>query len=149
MADTYETLNMILVYLFREINYLEEKAIITEEFKDITNNDMHVIEAIGLHQEKNMSTIARSLSVTMGTLTTAMNSLVKKGYVVRKRGEKDKRVVYISLSEKGEKAYLHHEKFHRDMINAIVERLDEEQTEILIQTLQDLSVFLNNWKKTK
>lgn len=147
MSDTYETLNMILVHLFREINYLEEKAIITEEFKDITNNDMHVIEAIGLHQEKNMSTIARSLSVTMGTLTTAMNSLVKKGYVVRKRGEKDKRVVYISLSEKGEKAYLHHEKFHKDMIDAIVERLDEEQTEILVQTLQDLSVFLNNWKE--
>lgn len=149
MADTYETLNMILVHLFREINYLEEKAIITEEFKDITNNDMHVIEAIGLHQEKNMSTIARSLSVTMGTLTTAMNSLVKKEYVVRKRGEKDKRVVYISLSEKGEKAYLHHEKFHKDMISAIVERLDEEQTEILVQTLQDLSVFLNNWKEIK
>lgn len=146
MSDTYETLNMILVHLFREINYLEEKAIITEEFKDITNNDMHVIEAIGLHQEKNMSTIARSLSVTMGTLTTAMNSLVKKGYVVRKRGEKDKRVVYISLSEKGEKAYLHHEKFHKDMIDAIVERLDEEQTGILVQTLQDLSTFLNNWK---
>lgn len=146
MADTYETLNMILVHLFREINYLEEKAIITEEFKDITNNDMHVIEAIGLHQEKNMSTIARSLSVTMGTLTTAMNSLVKKGYVIRKRGEKDKRVVYISLSEKGEKAYLHHEKFHKDMIDAIVKRLDEEQTGILVQTLQDLSTFLNNWK---
>lgn len=33
--------------LFRDIMDIEEKAIITPEFKDITNNDMHVIEAIG------------------------------------------------------------------------------------------------------
>lgn len=147
MADTYDTLNMILVHLFREINNLEEKAIITDEFKDITNNDMHVIEAIGLNDEKNMSTIAGSLSVTVGTLTTAMNSLVKKGYVVRRRGEKDKRVVYISLSEKGKKAYLHHEKFHKEMIDAALQRLDSEKTEVLVQVLKDLAEFLSAWKQ--
>ena len=62
---------------------IEQKVIITPEFKDITNNDMHVIEAIGIGEPKNMSSIARELSVTVGTLTIAMNSLVKKGYVER------------------------------------------------------------------
>ena len=42
-----ETINGVLVYLFNEIWELEERAIITEEFQDITNNDMHVIEAVG------------------------------------------------------------------------------------------------------
>ena len=46
--NTYETINDVLVHLFNEIWELEEKAIITEEYKDITNNDMHIIEAIGL-----------------------------------------------------------------------------------------------------
>ena len=64
---------------------------------------MHVIEAIGIEAPKNMSSIARELSVTVGTLTIAMNSLVKKGYVERTRGLEDRRVVYISLSEKAEK----------------------------------------------
>ena len=45
--DAYKTINDILVNLINEIWELEEKAIITEEFKDLTNNDMHVIEAIG------------------------------------------------------------------------------------------------------
>ncbi len=49
-----------------------------------------------------MSTIAGDLNITVGTLTTAINNLLKKGYVNRKRGEKDRRVVYISLSEKEE-----------------------------------------------
>lgn len=81
--EHYRTLNEVLVRLFRDIMDIEQKAIITPEFKDITNNDMHVIEAIGIGAPKNMSSIARELSVTVGTLTIAMNSLVEKGYVVR------------------------------------------------------------------
>lgn len=101
--DNYGTLNEVLVRLFNDIMDIEQKAIITPEFKDITNNDMHVIDAIGVGTPKNMSTIARELSVTVGTLTIAMNSLVKKGYVMRERSNEDRRVVYISLSEKGKK----------------------------------------------
>ena len=86
--DTYETLNGVLVNLFRDVMNLEENAIITSEYSDITNNDMHVIEAVGLGEPKNMSAIAKLLSVTVGTLTIAMNSLVKKGYVNREREKK-------------------------------------------------------------
>lgn len=42
--DAYRTINDTLVNLFNEIWELEKEAIITEEFKDITNNDMHIIE---------------------------------------------------------------------------------------------------------
>ena len=92
--DTYATLNDALVKLFRDVMDLEEQAIITQEFQDITNNDVHVIQAIGTGEPKNMSMIAKELSVTVGTLTIAMNSLVKKGYVTRERGKEDRRVVY-------------------------------------------------------
>ena len=70
--DTYKAINDILVHLFNEIWELEEKAIITEEYKDITNNDMHIIEAIGLGEGNNMSTIAKKLNITVGSLTTSM-----------------------------------------------------------------------------
>ena len=95
--DNYETFNEVLVRLFRDIMDIEQKAIITPEFRNITNNDMHVIEAIGIGAPKNMSAIARELSVTVGTLTIAMNSLVKKGYVVRARGKEDRRIVYTII----------------------------------------------------
>lgn len=139
--DTYGTLNEVLVRLFRDIMDLEQQAIITSEFKDITNNDMHVIEAIGVDEPKNMSTIARELSVTVGTLTIAMNSLVKKGYVTRQRGKEDRRVVYISLSEKGKKAYEHHAGFHQKMIEGAIAGLSENEIEVLIKAL----TRLNQW----
>lgn len=40
---------------FNHVMDREAVAIITEEFRDITNNDMHIIEAIGVDEPKNMS----------------------------------------------------------------------------------------------
>ena len=93
MEDVYRTINNVLVSLINEIWELEEKAIITDEFRDLTNNDMHVIEAIGTGDGRNMSSIARKLNITVGSLTTAMNGLVNKKYVERSRSEEDRRVV--------------------------------------------------------
>lgn len=145
-VDTYEVLNDILVNLFRDIMNLEERAIITQEFQDITNNDMHVIQVIGTGDPKNMSTIAKELSVTVGTLTIAMNSLVKKGYVTRERGQEDRRVVYISLSEKGRKAYTHHERFHQQMIREVLDGLSPEETEVLLKSLKKLTSWFRSFQ---
>lgn len=141
MENAYNTINHILVNLINEIWVLEEKAIITEEFKDITNNDMHVIEAIGPADSNNMSSIARKLNITVGSLTTAMNSLVNKKYVERRRSEEDRRVVYVKLTKKGMKAYQHHAEYHRKMTEAILAKLDEEELPVLMKTLDALSDF--------
>lgn len=142
--DTYGTLNEVLVRLFRDIMDIEQQAIITQEFKDVTNKDMHVIEAIGVGVPKNMSAIAKELSVTVGTLTIAMNNLVKKGYVTRQRGKEDRRVVYISLSEKGRKAYEHHARFHQEMIEGAVKGLSEDEIQVLIKALTKLNVWFRS-----
>lgn len=145
--DSYNTLNEVLVNLFRDILDIEQKAIITEEFQDITSNDMHVIEAIGVGEPKNMSSIARTLSVTVGTLTIAMNSLVKKGYVFRERGKEDRRVVYISLTERGKAAYEHHAGFHRAMIDSVSKELTPEELEMLVETLTKLNTWFRHWQQ--
>ena len=142
--DTYGTLNEVLVRLFRDIMDIEQQAIITSEFNDLTNNDMHVIEAIGIEEPKNMSTIAKELSVTVGTLTIAMNSLVKKGYVTRQRGKEDRRVVYIFLSEKGRAAYEHHARFNKDMIDGVIGQLSGDEVEALIKALTKLNTWFRS-----
>ena len=133
-------LNEVLVRLFRNINVIEERAICTGDYKDVTANDMHVIEAIDMEEARNMTSVARSLGVTTGTLTIAVNSLVKKGYVERVRSEEDRRVVLVSLSEKGKKAYLHHRQFHEHIIYAIVEELSEEEKVVLEHALVRLEL---------
>ena len=147
--NVYKTINDILVHLFNEIWELEEEAIITEEYKDITNNDMHIIEAVGLGEESTMSVVAKKLGITAGSLTTAVNSLVNKKYLLRIRSEEDRRVVYVRLTEKGKKAYRHHERFHHEMTNAVIEKLDEEEIPILLKTLEGLAEFFRGYKEEK
>lgn len=145
--NSYDTINDTLVNLFNEIWDLEEVALITEEFKDITNNDMHIIEAIGLGEGNNMSAIAKKLSITVGSLTTSMNSLVKKQYAIRVRSKEDRRVVYIQLTEKGVRAYKQHEQFHHNLTEAVIQSLDENELPILVKALSGLSSFFRDLKE--
>lgn len=136
--DSYSQLNEVLVHLFNHTLKIEEESLIRDEFKDISMNDMHIIEAIGDGEAKNMSSIARLVGVTVGTLTIAMNNLVQKGYVVRTRSEKDRRVVLISLDEKGRRAYKRQSPFQMEMVRAMRQGLDEEQCQVLTQALRNL-----------
>lgn len=144
--DHYGTFNDILSNLFQEIMTIEGRELITEEFSDITNNDMHIIEAVGIEEPRNMSTVAAKMMVTVGTLTTAVNGLVKKGYIERIRGEKDRRVVNLVLTEKGKRAYAHHRKFHEDMVEAIMQNISEEEANVLVKALQNIGTFFNTHK---
>ena len=143
--DIYQTINDVLVKLFNEIMDKEQKAIITGEFKDITNNDMHIIESVGLSEPKSMSAVARQQSVTVGTLTIAVNALVRKGYVSRVRSEKDRRVVLLSLTEKGGRAYQHHAQFHEQMVQAVMRHMSEEELRVLAKALDNLSEFFRSF----
>ena len=136
-----ETLNELLVKLFKNIMEIEGKSLITDEFKDLTYNDFHVIEAIGMSEPKSMSTVAKLMNVTTGTLTKAMDGLTDKGYVVRERSKQDKRVVWVCLTEKGKVAYLHHEEFHHRMIDSIKGELNTQETTVLIYSLAKLVDF--------
>ena len=158
----YEAINDVLVNLFNEILDLEERALITPEYKNISVNDMHIMDAVGIREQKNMSTVARALNVTVGTLTIAVNNLVKKGYIQRVRSEEDRRVVLISLTEKGEKAFCHHRDFHEkmvlailqdcqnhflmEMVLAILKDLNVEETEALTRALTKLQKFFRSYQ---
>lgn len=144
--DINLVLNEVLVKLFHNIISIEERAVRTGEYKDISVNDMHVIEAIGMGEPQNMTALAKTLSVTTGTLTIAINGLVKKEYVERVRSEEDRRLVLISLSPKGKKAFAHHQAFHEEMITSITERLSEEEKIILAKALGNTLTFFREKK---
>lgn len=145
--DIYNVLNSILVKIFNDILSIEQKALIIDEFSDITVTDMHIIDAVGNGEARTMSQISKTLEVTMGTLTIGINGLVKKGYVERRRGEKDRRIVYASLTDKGRRAYDHHRQFHKDMVSSVMNGLSEEEAKVLAKTMTKLDNFFEELKK--
>lgn len=145
-VDVYAIIDDLLVNLFNDILDIEKNALIKGEFENITVNDMHIMKAIGLGEGKNMSAIARELNITVGSLTTSMNALVKKKYVVRERSEEDRRIVNIRLTEKGESAYYHHEEFHKKLVEAVVEYVPEEEVPGLTKCLKGVCAFFKSYE---
>jgi DNA-binding MarR family transcriptional regulator len=60
----------------------------------------------------------------------------------------DRRIVNVSLSNKGKLAYRIHEKFHLDMVKAIMNDFNPEEEEILLVALDKLNKHLKDIYKT-
>ena len=136
-----EILNKLLVQLFNDILYIEEKAMKGTAYNDLSMTEVHTIEAIGKEGNRTMGEIAHDLRITVGTLTTSINRLIKKGYAQRKRIEEDRRVVLVNLTEKGEEVFNAHSIFHKEMIDSILEEFAGEDLEVLTKLLGKISRF--------
>ena len=142
-------LSELLVDTFKDILEIERKSLQTGNFSDVSVTEIHTIEAIGVDNIKSMSQVASKLHITVGTLTIAINHLVKKSYVERMKTQRDRRVVQVKLTKKGELAYTNHEKFHLDMVNEIIEGLSHEEEGIFIKSLGKLNLFFKERYKLK
>ena len=94
---------------------------------------------------KNLVKKAAGVSVACA-LTIGMNALVKKGYIIRTRNPKDRRIVFATLTPKGVSAYKHHAAFHKDMIESVMDSLNEEEAAVLTKSLNKLEDFFGQWK---
>jgi len=104
--DEYEKrVNQLMLDIFDRILVTEEKALSKGYFHDLSVAEMHTLEGIGLYSSRTMSETAATLEVTTGTLTVAIDRLVRKGYVERHRDLIDRRVVRIQLTKRGKLAY--------------------------------------------
>jgi len=139
--DIHESINEILVRLFANILDIEEICLRRGEFTDLSISEMHVIDNIGVGYERNMSDTAKNLKITSGTLTTAIDNLIKKGYVQRHRSDEDRRVVKIKLTDKGVEAFKAHEEFHKDLVSSALHELNEQEGHLLEKVLSNIDVF--------
>jgi DNA-binding MarR family transcriptional regulator len=136
-----KSLNDILVRLFANVLNIEEKCLKKGEFSNLSIKEMHIIDSIGINREPSMSETAKELGITSGTLTIAVDNLIRKGYVERRRSKEDRRVVLIKLTEKGIRAYKAHEDFHKDLVASVLEVLDEKEAELLVKVLSNIDEF--------
>jgi len=132
----------LMLEIFEKILVTEEKALSKGNFSDLSVAEMHTLEGIGLYESKTMSETAAALEITTGTLTVAIDRLVRKGYVERQRDPNDRRVVRIRLTKKGKLAYRMHNKFHTLLVDRLTDPLDEEEKQILLNVLENIAQFV-------
>ncbi|MDD4213164.1 MAG: MarR family transcriptional regulator [Bacilli bacterium] len=140
MTKVKSTLNELLVNVFNYIVNIEG-IILKNRGLPISMNEMHVLEAIDKAENATMSQIANSLLITAGTLTIAINRLVKKGYVIREHGDTDRRKIFVTLTEKGQEVKKIHDEFHREMIDHVIGQMNITEESELLQALDNLQTY--------
>ena len=142
----HQQVNTFLVDIFGQINKLEQRALATGLNDDVSVTEMHIMEKIGQAGSSRMTDIARALGVTLATLTVACDRMQRKDLIERTRAEKDRRVVMVSLTAKGQAAWQYHEKFHQDLIDAALADMSEDEQKALSHALEKLGDFLSTYE---
>jgi DNA-binding MarR family transcriptional regulator len=66
----------------------------------LTGPQLMVLHQIGKSNELIVTEIAKHISLSQATVTTILDRLEQQGFITRKRGQSDKRKVYIEASQK-------------------------------------------------
>lgn len=130
MKDKNAPFNQLYVDMFNLVLRVEELSVQVQTKKNLTLGEMHTIEGIGAVR-RTMTELAGIMNVTVSTLTVTIDRLVKKGYVKRERSEKDRRVVWISLTRQGAIMLKAHTRMHMRMVREAIRGLTDEQLEAL------------------
>ena len=136
-----------LLRIFDNVLLTEGMALSKGYFSDLSIAELHTLNAIGPYDARTMTETANILGITIGTLTVAIDRLVKKKYVERQRDTKDRRIVRISLTRQGKLAYLMHSKFHRVLVKRIMDPLTEEERKILTRAVNEIDSFVDEQYK--
>ena len=140
-----EILNDYFLHSALHLLTLEEQCLRRRCAKDLSIRELHVIEAVAalLEGGKNtMAEIARYLHLSPASLTTAVNVLVRKEYLIREYSAVDRRVIYVRLTEKGREANRAYLDFEREMIAEITKNIDEASADAMIDALLRMSEYL-------
>ncbi len=136
-----EMINTLLVKLFNQIIDIEEMYLLDRGVNDISLSELHLLEKICSFTNPTMSEIAKRATLTNGTVTTAVKRLEKKGYLMRKQDENDRRIMRVYVTNKGLQVERIHHDFHDEMVARVCEDTDALNNDMLINALRNLSYF--------
>lgn len=127
------------IYSSLYLEYLKEYTI----NNDINRTQLRALVFVKKNGDISMSDLCERLNIEKGSLTTMVDDLAKKGYILRSRDTKDRRKYILSLTDNGESVAI-------DFIEKLGEKLEERflrLTEIdrrnFIQAIGTLEELLN------
>lgn len=136
LSSTFD--NIMTMLSVKEERELKKKLPV-----DLTVNEAKILYSIISAKSRPTPTVvAKKLNVTKGTLTTNIDKLVNKGYVVRMISGSDARVTYLILTKLGKEAVAIYQDFHDSIIDAVDIKLDAYEKSLLLIALSKIEDIL-------
>ncbi len=143
--DSYsDFLSELLERTYYSVIQIEEHMVKGAKSLNLSIGEIHLIEAVAKGQEegKTISELSEMQSISLPSVTLAINKLVKKGYVIKSKSPQDGRVVNVTLTKRGQKVNNVHQHFHKLMIASVTDALSQEELDAMVKGIVKLNEFL-------
>jgi DNA-binding MarR family transcriptional regulator len=120
---------------------LRKMGVYKHKKHELSNADITLLFSVWFGPEDGIkpSEIAQRLEVTLPAITHKMNSLVDEGYLTRRESEKDQRVNYVLLTEKGRNYINAISDSYYSCMQTIIDHLGERDTAVLFRVLRKIT----------
>ena len=107
-------------FLINKVNFLSGRIFnkLMKEHKnlDINHAQGKILFVISRYKELSINDLCKELSLSKSTLTSMLDRLEDKGYILKRSSEKDKRITLISNTEKADESI--------DIFNDVITRMN-------------------------
>lgn len=126
----------LLMHELMKINNAIFKETDYSYFLSLCEQDITIISQVHSFAPITAKEISDKLRIPKTTVVTAVARLEKRGFIVRKIDEEDRRRRFLYLTEMGEKAHHQHMQYEEKYIGAFARLWEEEDRELLIEVLR-------------
>lgn len=121
-----------------------EKKLLENDMDDLIPSHGNILTALYENNEKlTMKRIAEIIGKDKSTVTPLISKLLSLGYIKKEKDEKDKRITYISLTNKGREIRTKYNNISSEVYKTAYKGFSKEEKEIFLNLLKRLN---NNFK---
>lgn len=142
MEKHEKMIDQVLVHLFQDLLRIEERTL-QKQCPGLSMREIHIIAAVcdAQDDDNTMTVLAATLRITVGSLTVAVATLIRKGYLQRQQSTLDKRRVHVIPLPPALEVEKAHREFHRRMVEAVTQAIPAEQLDVLIAGLRGINDY--------
>lgn len=115
----------------------------------ITNDQHYTLRYIHKAGTCTSTELAEVFDVKRSAITAIVNRLTEKELIKRTRDENDRRVLYLTLSDKGTELFEKTEEKIHKLVESIIMSFEEAEIVSFIETYEKLNAQLDNLKDCK
>ena len=109
----------------------------------LTGPQLIVISEVGRYGPMMIGDLARRISLSQATVTTILDRLELKELATRERDSRDKRRVYVNITDKARDLLERHPNFLQDAFVRRFNALEDWEQTLILSSIQRLSAMMN------
>lgn len=114
----------------------------SEALNEMTVIQKRILRILGLSGPQKMSDIAKMVSVSTASATGVIDKMVRSALVERKNDPSDRRIVRVSLLEKGRKTLREHARLRKQRLKELLGNLEPAQQRDLVHAFERIYELL-------